>query len=465
MLDRCLSSIFLGSGHSIDVVGRAAFTVSVSDLRVWHYLNAHILIKPRFFWVCRENQQDASPSHLQWPVDVLTQMLSHLALEGSMRTFTMLGLLSCNGRELHLAARNTNAPVVIHINVAEPGGLFSLVTGTNTVMSIEVSWGDGSVEAFTFNPEREWNAIEPVQHTYASPGDYVIQIFRYGDGKNGVWLDRLVRTATTHHSLKRARITKMPSLGNLGITHLSTLFADSKEFNDPSVCDWDTSNITHMDNLFIGAASFNQPVGRWDVSRVTSMRGMFCGATAFNQPIGSWDVSNVTSMEHMFREAESFNQPIGSWNVSKVTIMTLMFNLAVNFNQPLDTWDVSNVVAMGGMFFGARSFNQPVGSWNVSKVANMEVMFHDALSFNQPLNNWNVSNVFNMSGMFLRASAFNQPLDAWDVSNVREMLQMFGQATSFKQSLQSWNLTNAENVDGILKKLRFEYLLRNRRTE
>eukprot|EP01122_Echinamoeba_exundans_P010155 TRINITY_DN3731_c0_g1_i1.p1 TRINITY_DN3731_c0_g1~~TRINITY_DN3731_c0_g1_i1.p1 ORF type:complete len:332 (+),score=54.55 TRINITY_DN3731_c0_g1_i1:172-1167(+) len=327
-----------------------------------------------------------------------------------MRQFTMLGYLVTKTPELPPAARNTNAPVVIHIHCPQPGNSFAISTFTNVVVSIEVDWGDGCIQQFDKRQfSNDPSAPEPVSHAYDQAGDFIVRIFRHGSGTNGTWLDQLRRSATIYRPERHARITKMPSLGNLGINTLSTLFADSKEFNDPSIGDWDTSNITDMDSLFICAEKFNQPLSRWTVSRVTSMKSMFCGATSFNQPIESWNVSNVVSMDSMFRQASNFNQPIGSWQVSNVKTIFMLFHLAIQFNQPLDTWDVSSVSDMSGMFLHARAFNQPISSWNVSNVANMSAMFSDAVAFNQPLNSWDVSNCRNMSSMFARAAAFNQP--------------------------------------------------------
>ena len=216
------------------------------------------------------------------------------------------------------------------------------------------------------------------------------------------------------------------------ITNMDGLFKDRSTFNK-NLGQWNLTNVTSVREMFYGASSFNndtisasalpppssmlqsnaalssasaQPsLNDWDVSQVTDMGFMFYGASVFNQDIGSWDVSNVTDMGEMFAYAVKFNQDIGSWERN---------------SDPNDISTLANVTDMQAMFSRAYVFNQDIGSWNVSNVTNMASMFASAQSFND-------------GGV----GGENIGLDKWDVSNVTNMGSMLRE-TSFFHTLQSW---------------------------
>ena len=216
------------------------------------------------------------------------------------------------------------------------------------------------------------------------------------------------------------------------ITNMDGLFKDRSTFNK-NLGQWNLTNVTSVREMFYGASSFNndtisatalpppssmlqsnaalssasaQPsLNDWDVSQVTDMGFMFYGASVFNQDIGSWDVSNVTDMGEMFAYAVKFNQDIGSWERN---------------SDPNDISTLANVTDMQAMFSRAYVFNQDIGSWNVSNVTNMASMFASAQSFNN-------------GGV----GGENIGLDKWDVSNVTNMGSMLRE-TSFFHTLQSW---------------------------
>jgi surface protein len=215
------------------------------------------------------------------------------------------------------------------------------------------------------------------------------------------------------------------------------------------IATWNVTAITDMSDLFhlsdddssTVPASFYVGIEFWDVSNVENMSGMFLGAANFNQPIGRhWDVSNVTDMSGMFMGAASFNQPLNEWNVGNVVRMDCMFSYATHFNQPLDEWNVENVETMERMFMSAAAFNQPIGAWDVGNVEDMAEMFKYATAFNQPIGEWDVERVTDMSEMFSYATNFNQPIGEWDVERVRDMNLMFAQARAFNQRLSWRNL-------------------------
>ena len=232
----------------------------------------------------------------------------------------------------------------------------------------------------------------------------------------------------------------------------------------PSLNDWDVSQVTDMGFMFTLASAFNQDIGLWDVSNVRDMAFMFYGAYVFNQDIGSWDVGNVTNMAFMFQFATIFNQDIGLWDVSNVRDMALMFYGASVFNQDIGSWErnsdpndistLANVTDMQAMFSRAYVFNQDIGSWNVGNVINMSAMFYGAYVFNQDIGSWNVGNVIDMSLMFPGAYVFNQDIGSWNVGNVINMSYMFNDATAFNnggvgglgQGLDKWDVRNVINM-------------------
>jgi surface protein len=244
--------------------------------------------------------------------------------------------------------------------------------------------------------------------------------------------------------------TDIPDLSE--VTNMSYLFMGCSSLSgNPSINNWNTSNVTDFTGVFNACMIFNQPIGNWDTGNVTTMAVMFLMARNFNQPIGNWNTGKVTEMTAMFNNAISFNQPIGNWNVSKVTDMEFMFSNAGVFNQPLGNWNTSKVEEMDNMFLNAKLFNQDISNWNTSEVVYMDGMFSGAEKFDQNLGNWNTAKAVYMNSMFMNAKAFNQDISGWNTSNVISMQGMFANATVFNQNLGSWNLsslTTASNMFG-----------------
>ena len=243
-----------------------------------------------------------------------------------------------------------------------------------------------------------------------------------------------------------------PTINNWDISNVTTLlgtFSGCFVFNQP-VGNWNTSNVLYMGITFSVAKLFNQPLENWNTSKVLTMTAMFDGAKEFNQPIGNWNLSNTLDCEFMFSGALKFNQPIGNWNTTKVIEMNYMFNNAKVFDQNISNWNTENVTDMQGMFNGAENFNQNIENWNVGKVTQMYDMFNGAKKFNQSIGNWDVSKVIWMQNMFKNANQFNQNLKNWNVSLVTNMSNMFNGATNFNQNLGSWNLNSLTSASGML---------------
>jgi surface protein len=316
-----------------------------------------------------------------------------------------------------------------------------------------IDWGDGNTDTII-----TWNQPE-VTHTYASEGEYTINItgeirgfrfnydgdrlkildvMRWGDlnfGNNGAYF----YGATNFNS----SATDSPNL--TGTTNLSKMFAYANSFNG-DLSSWDTSSATDMSYMFEEASNFNGDISSWDMRNVETTRYMFSDATAFNRDINSWNTTNIKVMSWMFSDADSFNQDLDLWDVSNVQYMDRMFR-STPFNSNISNWDVSSVVDMAYMF-QSTPFNQDISSWNMSNVKVIRNMFFYNTNFNQDLNSWDTSNIEKMNGVFWGASNFEGNISLWNTSNVNNMNSMFDSATSFNGDISNWDVSNVTIMGG-----------------
>ena len=325
-----------------------------------------------------------------------------------------------------------------------------------------VDWGDSSADL---------DITEDVVHTYEIPGTYsivvtgqfpriyfdsqpyelkndrkkLIAIDQWGDNE---W--KSMELAFTGCENMDILATDMPDLSSVFRMFYGFRFCSSLVGN-PSIGQWDVSNVVSMAFLFGECSSFNQDIGPWDVSNALNLVGMFDKATSFNQDIGGWDVSSVKYLSLMFDDAHAFNQDIGNWDVSNVIAMRSVFGRATSFNQDISGWDVSQVEDFASMFYQASSFNQDIGIWDVGSATIMSTMLYEATSFNQDISGWDVSNVTDMNSMFGKTSKFNQDISAWNVSNVANMSSVFYEATGFNQNIGTWDVSNVTNMWGLFK--------------
>jgi surface protein len=347
-------------------------------------------------------------------------------------------------------------------SMASSGSVSNLTTydfelGLFGDVNVSIDWGDST-------PASVATTAGVVSHTYATSGQYEIRVSGtltgFGQDPDS-WDEPLIGAeyltgvssfgdiglqSLAYAFYGAVNLISVPSVLPSTVVSLEDTFWQADSFNDASISEWDTGNVTNMKWVFEEAPSFNQDINGWDTSSVTSMEEMFNEATSFNQSLNSWDTSSVTYMEGMFEGATSFNQDISGWDTSSVTNMDEMFEDATSFNQDISDWDTSSVTDMSSMFEGATSFNQDISDWDTSSVTDMSSMFRVATSFNQSLSSWVTSSVTNMSYMFYGATAFNQSLNSWVTSSVTTMRTMFSGATSFNQSLSSWNVSLVTNM-------------------
>jgi surface protein len=376
-------------------------------------------------------------------------------------------------------------------SMASSGSVSNLTTydfelGLFGDVNVSIDWGDST-------PASVATTAGVVSHTYATSGQYEIRVSGSltGFGQDPDSYDEPLKgakyltgvssfgtlglTSLAYAFYGAVNLVSVPSVLPSTVVSLEDTFWEAGSFNDASISEWDTGNVTNMawvfeeapsfnqdingwdtssvtsmEEMFNDATSFNQSLNSWDTSSVTNMDGMFDGATSFNQDISGWDTSSVTDMKYMFSGATSFNQDISDWDTSNVTGMSVMFSGATSFNQDISNWDTSSVTGMAEMFRDATSFNQDISDWDTSSVTSMEEMFNDATSFDQSLSSWVTSNVTDMSGMFAGATSFDQSLSSWVTSNVTDMSFMFASATSFDQSLGSWNISNVTEMTYML---------------
>ncbi|WP_160139370.1 BspA family leucine-rich repeat surface protein [Chryseobacterium sp. c4a] len=248
------------------------------------------------------------------------------------------------------------------------------------------------------------------------------------------------------------KILNVEQWGNITWTSVQYAFYRCENLDITATDIPDLSQVNDMSNMFYNCHHLvgNPTINNWDISNVTSLAGTFNSCYLFNQPIGNWNTSNVTSMGAMFLMAQNFNQPIGNWNTSKVKNTTSMFFYALEFNQPIGNWDMSQNLQMELMFVGAGQFNQPIGNWNTSNVIDMHAMFQYATNFNQDISAWNTSNVKLMRDMFFMAEQFNINISTWDISNVKDMSNMFNGAKKFNQNISGWDVSSITNMSYML---------------
>ncbi len=329
-----------------------------------------------------------------------------------------------NGRRIIL-------PLIGFIPNLTPGGVYNG----------QISWGDGTVEPFSYDNR---------SHIYAEDGDYTVRIIGELQGWN-----------FTAEPTSLKDIINIIQWGSFkmdipnvdfgsefeGATNLNITATDTPDLSDKKIF---FRMFKDCDSLV-----WNSSINDWDMSGATDITSMFEYSNNFNQDLNSWDVSNVINMAFVFRNL-SFNGDISDWDVSNAT--NIYGFSSHSFNGDVSRWDVSNVTNMSAAFgydaqFGNTEyadvpfvFNGDLSTWVVNSCDRFNYMFCNNIAFNRPLNNWVLepstsSQVF-IEGMFQGATSFNQPLDNWDVSNTRSFSFIFRNASSFNQDLSGWDTTN-----------------------
>jgi hypothetical protein len=200
----------------------------------------------------------------------------------------------------------------------------TLFTDANYSYNYDVDWDNDGVFEDT-------NVQGNITHQYATSGRYTIRIkgnfprIYFGDSTNSFWRSdgkkllfieqwgtiqwKNLAYAFNGCEFMSVRATDTPNLSQ--IKNMKYLFANINGTFNPSIGNWDVSQVTNMEGVFKNAITFNEPIGAWQVDSVKTMENMFYGATSFNQPIGNWQVDSVKTMENMFAFASSLISPLG----------------------------------------------------------------------------------------------------------------------------------------------------------
>ena len=92
------------------------------------------------------------------------------------------------------------------------------------------------------------------------------------------------------------------------------------------IASWDTSGITDMSMLFYEKRDFNEDISRWNVTNVVDMSILLDTATLFNCDLSCWDVGQIQYMRAMFSRATSFDRQLGGAWATSTANKTDMFN-------------------------------------------------------------------------------------------------------------------------------------------
>ena len=160
---------------------------------------------------------------------------------------------------------------------------------------IYVDWGDGT-SSYIGDGAQSGSGFA---HSYATAGFYIVRATAsiwYNLGSNGSVFTRVVAvlswpsTVLTLVSMFRSALYNIQLPTNLPSStyNFSAMFLLASNFNNSSITNWNTSNISIMQSSFSNCSSFNQPLN-WNTSSVTLFTSMFSNCSSFNQDLSSWN--------------------------------------------------------------------------------------------------------------------------------------------------------------------------------
>lgn len=178
--------------------------------------------------------------------------------------------------------------------------LESFLLPMQSVTSIDVDWGDGTVDTGI--------TTDDPTHTYALPGTYSISV----TGTAG--------TVKFNGSGSEGKLRTVTNLGALGWTSFFLAFRNCTSMTSFNPGDCDTSNVTSMDRMFFACSSLTSlNVSSFNTSNVTDMGAMFRNCSSLTLlDVSNFDTSNVTTMSKfgvgMFFDCSSLTDIIGVEN-------------------------------------------------------------------------------------------------------------------------------------------------------
>jgi hypothetical protein len=111
---------------------------------------------------------------MEWPTDVLAQLLEQLAVQcdaGAQRAWHQLAFLTCKRDALAHIARKMPRPILLRIEIESVEQIFKIPFMQATAVRVEVDWGDGCTDKLREKGDGY------VEHQYATPGEYSVRIF------------------------------------------------------------------------------------------------------------------------------------------------------------------------------------------------------------------------------------------------------------------------------------------------
>jgi hypothetical protein len=165
---------------------------------------------------------------MEWPVDILAQLLGWLAWDGASVTFQHLAYLTINSSALIQAALKVQRPLVLEVEVDESHKNEFVIPCVNAhIVNIKIDWGDGKQEYVKQSreddeekAEEDWEPVSwSLLHTYANDGEYVVRVSP-ADRIGPVWLDHLGFGESSSKQTWWRPLRAVRSLGALGIRSL-----------------------------------------------------------------------------------------------------------------------------------------------------------------------------------------------------------------------------------------------------
>ena len=370
-------------------------------------------------------------------------------------------------------------PFKMKIVTTEANETFTYSTSSSS-SNAKTVWGDGETT----------KASTGDTHTYATPGEYIIEIHPTGFKGFGVWgADiRKVREVQqwgdiewennswfhqtgVQHNIYGTQVdfdvtaTDTPNLS--GVTSLQNMFAvlsnrENEVFSDPngSLANWDVSTIIDMSSMFYGisGAGFVTDLNNWDTSNVRQMTSMFSFYKGYdsvksNPNISDWDVSNVHNFAGMFSKNSGQSSDLSNWNTSSATNMLSMFSessAASNSNllyKGNGIWDTSNVTQFNLCFgYGGSVGTHGVYNWKTDSATSMYGMFLKSTSmFNLLTNDLDHLNT-------KTETVGSESYTAWNIGNVTTLESFLSSATASSLDLDftNWDTSNVTSIKELM---------------
>lgn len=241
-----------------------------------------------------------------------------LAENGETRTLRILNIVNRTNYKIRVPE-----PLVFDYETVNCYARISVSLTRGDTFTID--WGNGDTELFR-SPDYtvpavfenddipiiycSGNDIGPFQHgssyllrpskRYEKGRIYRVKI--YDDRKGGLRIYFL--------SLWAWRIKKIITLGDIGISDLSSMFYYS-DFNGIISPNWDVSKITKMNRMFSYSHFSGKIPLNWDVSNVLEMKGMFEGCNTFKQQRLNWEFHPNVKNDDMFKNTDREGEETG----------------------------------------------------------------------------------------------------------------------------------------------------------